>query len=121
MENFCLKINSICKSFLQRVIASEMPKMFLFTHTAYIGTHFVFIHEFVVEFDNSHSVAQMVIALYRHRRVTGLIPIRVTIHVAAFSATGLDFGPTIISVSSVLCIPSQEIPSPLYPESHVHV
>jgi hypothetical protein len=50
-----------------------------------------------LEFDNCHSVAQMVIALYRHRRVTGLIPVRVPIHVAAFSATGLDFGPTIIS------------------------
>jgi hypothetical protein len=48
MEKFCLKINSICKSFLQGVIASEMPKMLLFNHTAYIGTHFVFIHEFVV-------------------------------------------------------------------------
>jgi hypothetical protein len=61
----------------------------------------------------------MVIALYRHPRVTGLIPARVPIHVAAFSATGLDFVPTIISGYSI--IPSQEIPSPLYPESHVHV
>ena len=40
--------NSICKSLLQGVIASEMPKMLLFTHIAYIGIHFVFIHEFVV-------------------------------------------------------------------------
>ena len=49
------------------------------------------------EFDNCHSVAQMVIALNRHRRVTGLTPARVPIHVAAFSANGLDFGPTILS------------------------
>ena len=49
------------------------------------------------EFDNCHSVAQMVIALNRHRGVTGSIPAIVPIHVAAFSATGLDFGPTIIS------------------------
>jgi hypothetical protein len=38
----------------------------------------------------------MVIALYRHRGVTGSIPAIVPINVAAFSATGLDFGPTII-------------------------
>jgi hypothetical protein len=44
------------------------------------------------EFDNCHSVAQMVIALNRHRRVTGLTPARVPIHVAAFYANGLDFG-----------------------------
>jgi hypothetical protein len=50
-----------------------------------------------LELDNCHSVAQMVIALDRHRRVTGLILARVPIHVAAFSATGSDFGPTLIS------------------------
>ena len=74
-----------------------MPKMLLFTQTAYIGTHFEFIHDLWFEFDNCHSVAQMVIALNRHRRVTGLTPARVPIHVAAFYANGLDFGPTILS------------------------
>jgi hypothetical protein len=44
----CRKIlleNSICKSILQGIIASEMRNMLLLTSTAYIGVHFVFIHE----------------------------------------------------------------------------
>ena len=41
--------NSICKSLQQGIIASEMRKMLLFTHTANIGIHFVFIHEFEVK------------------------------------------------------------------------
>jgi hypothetical protein len=31
-----------------REIASYMPKILLFTHTAYTGIHFIFIHDFVV-------------------------------------------------------------------------
>jgi hypothetical protein len=51
MSNNCRKIlleNSICKSLQEAVIASEMPTMLLFAHTAYIGAHFVFIHEFEI-------------------------------------------------------------------------
>jgi hypothetical protein len=40
--------NLICKPLLQAVIASGMPTMLLFTHTAYIGAHFALIHEFEV-------------------------------------------------------------------------
>jgi hypothetical protein len=97
MEKFCLKINSICKSLLQGVIASEMPKMLLFTTQRTLGPKLYLYMNLWLEFDNCQSVAPMVIALYRQRRVTGLTPARVPIHVAAFSATGLDFGPTIIS------------------------
>jgi hypothetical protein len=94
MYNNCRKIlleNSICKSLLQAVIASEMPTMLLFTHTAYIAAHFVPIYmNLELEFDNRRSVDQRVIALHGHRRVAGLIPSRVPIHVTAFCASGLD-------------------------------
>jgi hypothetical protein len=51
MSMKCRKIlleNSISKSILQGIIASEMRKMLVLTYTAYIGVHFVFIDEFVV-------------------------------------------------------------------------
>ena len=49
MSNKCRNIlleNSICKSLLQAVIASEMRQMLKFTHRTYIGVDFVFIDEF---------------------------------------------------------------------------
>jgi hypothetical protein len=45
MSNNCRKIlleNIICKPLLQAVIASEMPTMLLFTHTAYIAAIDIF-------------------------------------------------------------------------------
>jgi hypothetical protein len=53
-----------------REIASYMPKILLFTHTAYIGIHFIFIHDFQVRDDN----CQLCLSYQRYRWDTGLIP-----------------------------------------------
>ena len=74
MGKFCLKINSICQSFLQGVIASEMPKMLLFTTQRTLGPTLYLYMNLWLEFDNCHSVVLMVIALHRHRKVAALIP-----------------------------------------------
>jgi hypothetical protein len=71
MTNKCRKIpheNSICKTLLQPLIESEMPEMLLFTHTTFIGIHLVSVYAriFLLELENFHFVAQLVIALERH-------------------------------------------------------
>jgi hypothetical protein len=51
-----LNVQKFCRKLYQEIhaagsgkeIASFMPKILLFTNTAYIGIHFIFIHDFEV-------------------------------------------------------------------------
>ena len=60
---------------------------YLPTHRTLGSTLYLYMNCWL-EFENCHSVAQMVIALHRQRRVTVLIPARVPI--VYFIASGFD-------------------------------
>jgi hypothetical protein len=103
---------------------SEMSKMFLFAHTATL----VHRHEFVVRDLQLLYRSSVCYSVAQASSISALIPAGVLI--VAFLQLALIWSNyhiqffvllmiTIITIS-FLCIPWQEHPSLLYPESHVH-
>jgi hypothetical protein len=92
MSNRCRNIlleNSICKSLLQGVVARKMRQMLLLRIQRTLGSTLHLSMILSWELDTCHSVAKLVIALHRHRKVVALIPAGMPI-VTFFFATGLD-------------------------------
>jgi hypothetical protein len=122
--------NTICKYLLQAVIYRECDarNVAIYPHNVHwrpLSLCFCMI--FLLELENCYSVAQLVIALERHRG-RRFDSCKSTDSLIFCNWFGFNYNirfPVLLTVIIitilVLCIPSQEIPSPLYPESHVHV